>query len=230
MEIVQEAGKHHQILAIMAGLDSETPIMLIELAGRIAYQSHDRISDDSAEKFVEMLRNLGHGSVLEHSAMTVKFSDISRGLTHELVRHRLASFTQESTRYVDESNLRVVCPPNKDPNERIAQIVLPDGHEANVSFAEWVGLNEQMYRSLRQAEWVKEDARQILPIGTVAQIVITCNFREWRHIFELRCSRKAHWEIRSVMVSLLRDVQSRIPIVFDDFEIDDSIPCAEKSS
>ncbi|MBU3918716.1 FAD-dependent thymidylate synthase [Patescibacteria group bacterium] len=229
MEILQTAGKH-QILAIMVGLDGETPIELIELAGRTAYQSQDKISEGSAKKFVAMLRDRGHESVIEHSAMTVGFSDVSRGLTHEYVRHRLMSPTEESTRYVDESNLRVVCPPDKDPDDRIARIVLPDGHEINVSFAQWVGLNEQMYRSLRQAEWVPEDARQILPIGIVAQIVVTCNFREWRHIFELRCSKRAHWEIRSVMVSLLADVQSRVPVVFDDFKIDGSVPYAAKTS
>jgi len=229
MEILRSAGKH-EVLAIMVGLEGESSVELIELIGRTAYQSQDKISKDSARKFVEMLRNLGHESVLEHSAMTVRFSDISRGLTHELVRHRLTSPTQESTRYVDESNLRVVCPPDKDPNDRIAQIILSDGHKVKLSFAEWVRLNEQMYCSLRQAEWVPEDARQILPIGTVAQIVITCNFREWRHIFELRCSKRAHWEIRSVMVSLLNDIQSRVPVVFDDFQIDNSVPCAEKIS
>ncbi|MEA3421600.1 MAG: FAD-dependent thymidylate synthase [Acidobacteriota bacterium] len=228
MEILRAAGRH-QVLAIMAGLDGGNPIELIELAGRIAYKSQDKISKDSAKKFVAMLRDRGHESVIEHSAMTVRFSDVSRGFTHELVRHRLASFTQESTRYVNESNLQVVCPPDKDPDEAIALESYIAGIEA-LSFREWIEMNESMYKALLKHGWKNEDARQILPIGIVAEIVVTANFREWRHIFELRCSKRAHWEIRSVMTSLLSDIQSRVPVVFDDFKIDGSVPYAEKIS
>jgi len=213
MRILQNAGKH-QILDIMA----EKPLELIETAGRTAYQSWDKMKDGSAEKFVKMLRSKGHESVLEHSAMTVLFDNVSRGFTHELVRHRLGSYTRESTRYVDESNLNVVIPPNKDPDEKLVELKI--GEECyNISFREWVGLNEQMYRGLKKSGWVNQDARQILPIGIKAQIVITCNFREWRHIFELRCSKAAHWEIRTVILNLLTDVQKRVPVIFDDFKI-----------
>lgn len=218
MKILQDAGSY-RILAILVGIGGETPLELIELAGRTAYQSRERITHQSAERFIEMLRKRGHESVLEHSAMTVEFNNLSRGFTHELVRHRLASFTQESTRRVDESDFKVVVPPNKDPDEQVVQLVLPDGSSLMISFREWMELNEQMYRGLRKAGWHTQDARQVLPIGIKAQIVITTNFREWRHIFGLRCSHRAHWEIRRVMVNLLREVQERIPVIFDDFEI-----------
>jgi len=112
-EILQNQGSH-RILAVMAGPEGESPLQLLELAGRTAYQSRDKISKESAARFVEMLRKRGHESVIEHSAMIVEFNNVSRGFTHELVRHRLASFTQESTRYVDESDFRVVIPPDKD--------------------------------------------------------------------------------------------------------------------
>lgn len=216
--ILKNAGSH-RILSIMAGLEGESSLQLIEVAGRTAYQSRDKITDESAVKFVAMLRKRGHGSVIEHSCMTVEFNNISRGVTHELVRHRLASFTQESTRYVDESNFQVVIPPDKKPDEKLVSLDFSDHSSINVSFQDWMDLNEQMYIGLRDAGWVAQDARQVLPIGIKAQIVITANFREWRHIFQLRCSPAAHWEIRRVMVNLLKDVQEKVPVIFDDFEI-----------
>ena len=206
----------HRILAIMAGTDSQNPIFLIELAGRTAYQSRDKMTDESSVSFVKMLRNKGHESVLEHSAMTVEFNNVSRGFTHELVRHRLASYTQESTRYVDESNFLVIIPPNKEANQKLVELNLPDGAKIKVSFQEWIDLNEQMYRGLRKNDWLPQDARQVLPIGIKAQIVITCNFREWRHIFKLRTSVGAHWEIKRVMLNLLTEVKRKLPIIFDD--------------
>jgi len=219
-EVLQNAGSH-RILAIMTGIAGENPLQLIELAGRTSYQSRDKITDESASKFVEVIRKGGHEAVIEHSAMMVEFNNCSRGFTHELVRHRIAAFLQESTRYVDESNLRVVIPPNKDADAKLVDLTLSDGHAIKVSFRDWVELNEQMYRGLRKADWVPQDARQVLPTGVVAQIVMTANFREWRHVFTLRCAPDAHWEIRRVMVNLLKDVKQRVPVVFDDFEIDE---------
>jgi len=214
-EILKNAGSH-RILAIMAGIDGKNPWQLIEVAGRTAYQSRDKITDESAVRFVRMLRDRGHESVLEHSCMTVEFNNVGRGFTHELVRHRIAAFTQESTRYVDESNFRVVVPPDKDPDEKIVELDFPDGTKIKVSFQEWMELNEQMYRGLRKANWAAQDARQVLPIGIKAQIVMTANFREWRHVFKLRTAPAAHWEIRRVMTNLLNDVKQRVPIIFDD--------------
>lgn len=219
-EILQNQGSH-RILAIMLGAEGESPLQLIETAGRTAYQSRDKISDDSAARFVEMLRKRGHESVIEHSCMVVEFNNVCRGFTHELVRHRLVSYTQESTRYVDESDFRVVVPPDKNPDEKLVNLILSDGQTVGVSFRDWMNLNEQMYRGLRKAGWIPQDARQTLPIGIKSQIVATANLREWRHIFELRCSSRAHWEIRRVMVNLLKDVQKRVPVVFDDFQISD---------
>ena len=213
-EIFKNQGSH-KILAIMSGVE-KTPPELIEMAGRTAYQSRDKITEGSAMKFVEMIRRRGHESVLEHSSMTVEFDNVSRGFTHELVRHRLASFTQESTRYVDESDFKVVVPPTRDKDNKIVELELPNKEKIKVSFSDWVNLNEQMYRGLRSADWVPEDARQILPIGIKSQIVVTANFREWRHIFKLRTSPGAHWEIRRVLTNLLEEVKEKMPIIFDD--------------
>jgi len=217
MEILKDKGSH-KILAIMYGIDREDSLGLIELAGRTAYQSREKINKDSSRKFVEMLRKKGHESVLEHSAMTVEFNNVSRGFTHELVRHRLVSYTQESTRYVDESEFRIVIPPTKNPDEKI-ELELADKHTLKISFREWMQLNEQMYRALRKTGWVPQDARQVLPIGIKSQIVMTANFREWRHVFKIRCFPAAHWEIRRVMVNLLKEIKKLIPVIFDDFVI-----------
>lgn len=226
--LLQNAGSH-RILAIMAGLQGENPIQLVELSGRTAYQTRGKITEGSAEKFIKMLRDRGHESVLEHSAMTVEFNDVSRGFTHELVRHRLVAYTQESTRRVDESDFRAVIPPSKDPDEKLVELNLPSSYSRSlaqdlppieVSFREWLELNEQMYRGLRKAGWHTEDARQVLPIGIKSQIVATANFKEWRHIFKLRTPPDTHWEIRRVMRNLLQDVKQRVPIIFDDIEIE----------
>jgi len=214
MEVLYPPGKC-EILAILIGLKGEDPLEVIELAGRTAYQSQSKIKEGSAEKFVRILRNLGHESVIEHSCMTVRFSNVSRGFTHEQVRHRLISVTQESTRYVAE---------------KIVELALPGGESVNVSFQDWISLNEQMYRGLRKAGWVAEDARQILPIGIVSEIVITANFREWRHIFSLRGAPDAHWEIRMMVIELLKKAQQLVPVVFDDFEVDSSVPCIRKKT
>jgi len=218
MKTIQNKGRF-KILAIISGIDGRSPLELIEWAGRTAYKSHHRINRTSAKKFVEKLRRLGHESVLEHSLMTVEFTNISRGFTHELVRHRLASYTQQSTRYVDKSNFTVIAPPGKNIDKKIAELKLPDGKKTKVSFNQWMKLNEQMYISLKKAGWKTQDARQVLPIGIEAPIVISANFREWRHIFKQRCARTAHWEIRLLMIKLLKQAQNLIPVIFDDFEI-----------
>ena len=218
MKILQNKGKF-KILALMVGIDGKSPLELIEWAGRTSYKSHHKITKDSAKKFVEMIRKLGHESVLEHSSMIVEFTGISRGFTHELVRHRLASYTQQSSRYVDKSDFMVTAPPEKNLKEKIVELNLPNGTKLKISFSDWVNLNEQMYRGLRKAGWIAQDARQILPIGIDSPIVMTANLREWRHVFKLRCNKASHWEIRTVMVKLLKEVQKKIPIIFDDFEI-----------
>lgn len=194
MKILRNAGTH-RILAIMCPIGAGDPLTLIEQAGRTAYQSQNRITSGSSEKFVRMLIQRKHESVLEHSAMTVLFDKVSRGFTHEMVRHRLCAFTQESTRYVDESEFEVVTPPHQKEN---------------------IKYSESLYKELRRKEWACQDARQVLPIAIKSQIVCTTNFREWRHIFKIRTAKNAHWEIRRVMIQLLADVQNQIPIVFDD--------------
>jgi len=198
-------------------------LLRIERAGRTCYQSEKKITEKSAKKFVKMILGRGHESVIEHSNMTVQFSNLSRGFTHELVRHRLCAFSQESTRYVDYARegegvdldafqLKCIVPPHRDENKKVE---LEDNRK--LSIKEMYGEIEKFYRALRKSDWIPEDARQVLPIGIKSQIVVSANLREWRHIFKMRTSKFAHWEIRKIMGDLLVKVQKIVPVVFDDF-------------
>jgi thymidylate synthase (FAD) len=227
MKILKAAGTF-EIIPSIPGTPVEeelvNQLIKIERAGRTCYQSGvDTVNLDSAKKFVRMLIKRGHESVIEHGFMTVRFLNMSRGFTHEMVRHRMASFSQESTRYVDYTKnggevdlenaqiLRVV-PPFKDENEKVD---VGDGRQMSAS--EMLTDIEKFYKALRKAGWNPEDARQLLPHALKSEIVVSANFREWRHILKLRTEKFAHWEIRSVMVLLLDYLQKIVPGVFDDF-------------
>ncbi len=210
MKILQDQGKF-EILELPTD-----PIQTIAKAARTCYQSFDKANELSDIKLIKNLLKRGHHAMIEFADMTVKFSDISRGFTHELVRHRLCSFAQESTRYVDERDLSVIIPPHKSKEEMVTLHLL-GGHQLDVTVAEWFDLNEQMYRQLREAKWKPEDARQVLPIGMANEIVVKANLREWIHIFKMRTDKPAHWEIRGVMCKLLANVQEVIPLIYDNF-------------
>ena len=221
MRILKNAGS---FIILTPEKELRVQLLRIEKAGRTCYQSEKKeITTESAANFVRMILKRGHESVIEHSNMTVQFNNVSRGFTHEQVRHRLTAISQESTRYVDYAKegkgpdlenfqLKCVVPPHRDENEKIA---LEDGRIMSISemFAE----HEKFYRALRKAGWLPQDARQVLPIGIKSQIVISANFREWRHIFTMRTQETAHWEIRKVMGDLLEKVKTIIPEIFDDF-------------
>jgi len=221
MEILKDA-EYFVVLTPYSELEDQ--LLRIERAGRTCYQSEKKkITKETARKFIKMLLRRGHESVLEHSCMVVQFNNLSRGFTHELVRHRLASFSQESTRYVDYAekgkgpnlgrfHLKCVVPPHRDENEKV---LLGDGRK--MSMAEMFIEIEDFYRGLRKAGWLPQDARQILPIGIKSQIVVSANFREWRHIFKQRTSHYAHWEIRKVMCDLLEFIKPILSPIFDNF-------------
>lgn len=202
-------------------------LMLIEEAGRTCYQSdRGEINQETANKFIRMLIKRGHHSQLEHSLLTVRFDNCSRGFTHELVRHRLMAISQESTRYVDHFkgsdeinldaiNIKFIVPPHQNENEPVQ---LPDG--SMMSATEMASRIEMFYQALRQGGWKPEDARQILPNGLKSEIVVSCNLREWRHIFYMRTEKYAHWEIRAIMCALLKELKTIIPVMFEDFAED----------
>jgi thymidylate synthase (FAD) len=178
---------------------------LIESAGRTAYKSEKRITDDSAATFIAMLVRRGHTSVLEHASATFRISGVSRAFSHQLVRHRIASYTQKSQRYVSEKEFNYVIP----------ESIKNDGR-ALESFLNCMELIASSYEYLQALGIKNEDARFVLPNACETEIVITANFRVWRHIIELRVDKAAQWEIRDVCMEILKVLKEKAPSCFGD--------------
>ena len=193
---------------------------LIEYAGRTCYKSEDKITKGSAEKFVKMVTERGHHSVIEHAFATVKIV-CDRGVTHEIVRHRIASYSQESTRYCNyKGGVTFVIPPWVDVQEGNYSFLSP---EPTKDRSDWIWFKgmleaERDYIDLLMAEWSPQQARSVLPNSLKTEIVITANVREWRHIFTLRCSKASHPQMREVMIPLHHNMKKLIPVIFDDIE------------
>lgn len=195
----------------------------IELVGRVCYKSEDRITEDgeSAKKFVKMLIDSGHEAMIEHSSLSVKFY-VDRGVSHEIVRHRLSSFGQESTRYVNYSsekfgqqiNVIDIISGFCDPKMRNL-----DGDVLGSIYAEWLNaMNdaEKHYMKMLELGATPQIARSVLPTSTKTELVMTANYREWRHFFKLRTAKAAHPQMRKLATELLRALQRQLPIIFDD--------------
>ena len=196
------------------------PLHLIELAGRTCYKSESKLTKNSAEKFTRMVLKRGHESVIEHSAMTVKII-CDRGVSHELVRHRLCAFSQESTRYCNyKDNITFIIPPWIDLKEDNYPIGLhPNDRTNNITRNIWADFcyqSEKTYINLISLGWTPQQARSVLPNSTKTEIVVTANFREWRHIFNLRCAKTAHPQMREIMIPLHEKCKELIPVIFED--------------
>lgn len=184
----------------------------IERIARVCYKSEDKISPDgeSAKKLVKMLIDREHEAMLEHGSISVLFI-CDRGVSHELVRHRMASFAQESTRY---------CNYSKDKFGNELTFIKPcffDKGSYNYKFWETsVDPTEFEYFELLKEGATPQEARSVLPNSLKTEIVMTANYREWRHVFKLRCSPAAHPQMRELMIPLLDDLHGRLPIIFDD--------------
>lgn len=184
----------------------EDLLQTIEAAGRTCYKSEDKITSDSAAGFVARMRDRGHHAMIEFGDIIVRFVT-NRGVTHELVRHRLFSFAQESTRYVRYDGKMEFIRPCWWEDSTPAQ---QETWESAMKDA------EKYYLELLTSGWRPEQAREALPNSLKTEIVVKGNIREWRHMFALRCSKKAHPQIRALMQPLLVDLQDRLPVVFDD--------------
>lgn len=197
---------------ILSSIDGEAMLKLIEQAGRVCYKSEDKINDDSAEKFVASIIKRGHESVLEHASITVKFI-CDRGVSHEIVRHRLASYSQESTRYCNYSN-------DKFSSEItvIKPCYLKEGTSGYNMWQAACGVSEEAYFDLLTWGCTPQEARAVLPNSLKTEVVMTANIREFRHFFKLRCSPAAHPQMREVAVKLLEMFKAKIPVLFDDIE------------
>ena len=191
---------------IMDPLDGLEILKKIERCGRVCYKSEDKITDDSCKDFVRKIIKSGHESVLEHFSFTVKFI-VDRGVSHELVRHRIASFSQESTRYCNYGG------------EGCTFIEPCFWDEDSEKYGRWMGCcsdAEKEYLHLLKLGATPQEARSVLPNSLKTEVVMTANLREWRHFFELRTTQKAHPQMREVTIPLLKELQSLIPVVFDD--------------
>lgn len=188
----------------------ENTLRLIERAGRTCYQSFDKISEDSHFKFVQMILKRNHLTVIEHISITAKII-CDRGVTHEAVRHRLASFSQESTHYCDYNGERF-----GGDLVFIRPFEFKEGTDEYNDWYECICHTEQTYKKLRAKGYEPKWCRSVLPNSLKAEIVITANLREWRHIFDLRTATPAHPQIRQVMIPLLYKFKQNIPVIFDD--------------
>lgn len=182
----------------------------IETAGRTSYLSFWRQGKNTDKNFIRMLVKRGHYSVFEHAYATFRISGVSRAFTHQLVRHRLCSFTQQSQRNVNESNFNYIEPGSIKENSKTHSL-----------FAGFMAEAKRVYSELQRLGIKNEDARFVLPNAVESQIVVTANLREWRHIIELRGSPDAQWEIRKVAIEILKTLKNNAPTVFEDFEIDE---------
>ncbi len=189
---------------IESNVNGEQILKNLERYGRTCYKSEDKITLDSSKKFIENIMERGHETVIEHYSVTVRII-CDRGVTHEIVRHRLASYSQESTRYCNYSS-------------RGMTFIQPFFFSEKKYEIWWKAMKscESAYNSLIELGATPQEARSVLPNSLKTEIVMTCNLREWRHFFRLRCSKKAHPQMREIAVPLLKEFQKRIPIIFDD--------------
>ena len=178
------------------------PEALLEHAGRACYRSEPK---GQYAKFVQARIREGHESIIEHASLTFDINGISRACSHQLVRHRIASYSQESQRYVDMSAPEFVVPPTVAENP-----------EAQAVWDEFMGRVADAYHRLRDLGVRKEDARFVLPNATATRIIATMNFRSLRHFFTVRCEPAAQWEIRALALEMLRQVYALAPATFGD--------------
>lgn len=203
-------------------LDRERILTALESAGRVCWKSEGRAGPGTAPKFCRMILHRGHESVLEHESIRVRFVT-SRGVTHELVRHRLASYSQESTRYCNyEDGLTFVVPPwhnivlgeyGWDERSMEYQAGLPAA--SSYWFMHMLEA-ESSYRNLLKHGEMPQQARDVLPNALKTEIVMTANLREWRHVFKMRCDKSAHPSIREIMVPLQQELQGVLPEIFGE--------------
>jgi len=189
-------------------IDGNTILKTIEKYGRVSHKSEGSITTDSAKKFLKKLMDWGHESVLEHEKITVRII-CDRGITHEIVRHRLAAYTQESTRYCNYSGeIKFIQP-----------LFFKKGTKEYDLWYQSCKIAAESYTNLIQLGVTPEAARSVLPNSLKTEIIVTYNLREWRHVFKMRCQKAAHPQMREIMIPLLKEFQKQIPVIFEDFKI-----------
>lgn len=223
---------------ILTPIDGEEILKFIEIIARTCYKSEDKITEDSARKMVQNLITKGHEAMIEFYDIVVKFV-CDRGISHEIVRHRLASYAQESTRYCNYSKDKfnnqitfiIPCWINDikegaysiklGSNNRLYQETDPDLDDREDLNSNWfwsIANSEIDYNKFIAGGWLPQQARSILPNSLKTEINVKYNLREWRHFFKQRCSLAAHPQMRELVIPLLAEFQSKIPVIFDDIK------------
>lgn len=195
---------------ILDDLNGEEILKKIERCGRVCYKSEDRITEDSAEIFIRKILKSGHESVIEHEKVSVRII-CDRGVSHEIVRHRIASYSQESTRY---------CNYSKDKFGSELTFIKPCfWEEESEIYKMWVSIMQNIEMTYNEliAKGVKpQEARAILPNSLKTEIIVTMNLREWRHFFRLRTSERAHPQMKEIACQILEEFKQRIPVLFEN--------------
>jgi len=185
---------------------SPNPEALIEKAARLCYNSKPG-DEEKRKKFLTGPINSGHTSTIEHASATFKISEVSRALTHELVRHRIGmSYSQRSQRYCSEDGFEIVVPD------------LIKKNDFEIEYKSLIKTIEELYNEMVADGVPKEDARYILPNACHTQIIVTGNFTAWRHFLELRLSPRAQWEIRQLAHLILNELYKIAPVIFQDLK------------
>jgi len=183
----------------------------IELAGRTCYKSECKITRDSADSFVRALLRRGHESVIEHEYISVRIV-CDRGVSHEIVRHRLASYSQESTRYCDygkSTSIKFILPGE----------IVQAGDAVTQIWKSAIEHAERAYFELRAKGVPPQFARSVLPTALKTELVMTANLREWRHFFKLRTAKAAHPQIQRLATAMLKEFYTLLPVIFEDLWI-----------
>ena len=191
-------------------VNTERVMADIEEYGRICYKSEDYITDESADNFVRRILRKGHEAVIEHEKLTARII-CARGVSHELGRHRLASYSQESTRYCNYSK-------GKFGKELtfIRPCFWPDDSLQYHLWRSAISTAEGVYMYLLENGAKPEEARSVLPNSLKTEVVMTANLREWRHFFRLRCAPAAHPQMREIANQLLAQAYAALPVIFED--------------
>lgn len=213
---------YYEIVTPLEKEDVKKMLRTLERVARCCYKSEDKITEDSAEKMIEMLIKKGHEAMIEFVDIIVKFT-CDRGVSHEIVRHRLASYAQESTRYCNYSKDKfdnqitfiIPCWFTSDLVGNFDDIAITENH-AEIIWMHSMLDAEEYYNKLIDLGWQPQQARAILPNSLKTEINVKFNLREWRHALDLRCSKAAHPQMREIMLPLLKEFKEKIPILFDD--------------
>jgi thymidylate synthase (FAD) len=205
--------------------DADGGQALVEFAGRACYQSWSKPNPRTATNaaYLQHIIDVGHFSVLEHASVSFYITGISRSCTHELIRHRHFSYSQLSQRYVPEHDAQVVIPPGLEDDPELQQLFVDAADASRRAYTELLARLEDNLADVPNATLRRKQARQaaraVLPNATETRIVVTGNYRAWRHFIAMRASEHADVEIRRLAITCLRQLTDVAPTVFADFEI-----------